>query len=124
MPSGKWAAKAGAIVYILWGVFHLLAAQAVNELAKQSTGLIGARLQQGAFYILAFALAAIAIASILNWRNSSLGYWLNGILLCVADIPFVLFVLGPGLIPLWPGIAGPSLWLIAIILTTVGRLAD
>lgn len=64
MPSEKWAAKAGAIVCILWGVFHLLAAQAVNELAKQSTGLVEARLQQGAFYILAFALAAIAIASI------------------------------------------------------------
>ncbi len=124
MTREKWAAKAGAVVYVLWGAFHLMAAQAVNALAEQTTGMVRARLQQDAFYLLAFALAAIAIALVLNWRNDRLGYWLNGVLLCVADIPFVIFVLVPGLISPWPGLAGPLLWMIALILTTIGQFGS
>ena len=35
--------------------------------------------------------------------------------------PFVLFVLLPGLVPWWPGSAGPLLWALAFAFTTVGR---
>ena len=41
----------------------------------------------------------------------------------VADLPFVLFVLFvlvPGLIPWWPGLAGPLFWLAAFTFTSVG----
>ena len=38
-----------------------------------------------------------------------------------ADIPFVLLVLLPGLVPWWPGLAGPLLWTVAFAFTTVGR---
>ncbi|WP_146606033.1 hypothetical protein [Mesorhizobium kowhaii] len=123
MPElSKWAARIGAVFYILWGIFHLMAAQAVNGLAGQADGMIRARLQQDAFYLLAFALAAIVIAVLLNWRNDRRGYWLNAVLLAVADIPFVIFVLMPGLIPPWPGLAGPLLWVIAFVLTTIAQL--
>jgi len=37
------------------------------------------------------------------------------------DIPFVLFLLLPGLVPWWPGLAGPLLWTVAFAFTTVGR---
>jgi hypothetical protein len=47
------------------------------------------------------------MAVTLNWRNDKQGYWMNGTLIAFADIPFVLFVLVPGLIPWWPGLAGP-----------------
>ena len=121
MPMEKWAARIGALFYIFWGVFHLLAANAVYGLAGQSTGMVRARLLQDAFYLLFFAVAGILMAAILNWRNDKQGYWMNGALIAFADIPFVLFVLGPGLIPWWPGLVGPLVWLIAFVSTTVAR---
>src|SRR3546814_19016325 len=64
----------------------------------------------------------MAIAVLLNGRNDRCGYWLNAVLLAVADIPFIIFVLIPGLTPPWPGLAGPLLWAVAFGLTTIGRL--
>ena len=48
------------------------------------------------------------------------GCWMNGTLIAFADIPFVLFVLVPGLISWWPGLAGPLLWLVAFVFTSIG----
>ena len=100
----------------------MVAANAVYVLAEQSTGMVRGRLLQDAFYLLFFALAGILMAVILNWRNDKQGYWMNGTLIAAADIPFVLFVLVPGLIP-WPGLAGPLLWLIAFVFTSIGRFS-
>jgi hypothetical protein len=121
MQTAKWAARIGAVFYVLWGIFHLVAANAVYALAEQSTGMVRARLLQDAFYLLFFALAGILIAAILNWRNDKQGYWMNGTLIAIADIPFVLFVLVPGLVPWWPGLAGPVLWLAAFVFTTIAH---
>jgi hypothetical protein len=123
MQTAKWAARIGAGFYVLWGIFHLAAANSVYVLAGQSTGMVRGRLLQDAFYLLFFAISAILIAVILNWRNDKQGYWMNGTLLAFADIPFILFVLVPGLIPWWPGLAGPLLWLAAAIFTSVGRFS-
>ncbi len=112
-------ARIGAVLYVLWGLFHLVAANTVYALAEQSTGMVRARLLQNAFYLLSFAVAGILIAVILNWRNDKHGYWMNSILIAFADIPFVLFVLVPGFSPWWPGLVGPLLWLIAFMFTTV-----
>jgi hypothetical protein len=78
---------------------------------------------QDAFYLLFFAMSGIVIALTLNWRNDRQGYWMNGILIAFADIPFVVFVLVPGLVPWWPGLAGPLLWSVAFAFTTIGRFA-
>jgi hypothetical protein len=121
MQFSNWAARLGAAFYVVWGLFHVLAANAVYSLAEQQTGMVRGRLLQDAFYLLFFALAGIVIAIALNWRNDRRGYWMNGVLIAFADIPFVLFVLIPGLMPWWPGLAGPILWLIAFLLTTVAR---
>jgi hypothetical protein len=123
MQTAKWAARIGAVFYVFWGIFHLVAANAVYALAEQSTGMVRARLLQDAFYLLFFAIAGILMAAILNWRNDKQGYWMNGTLIAFADIPFVLFVLVPGLIPWWPGLAGPLLWLAAFVFTTVSRFS-
>jgi hypothetical protein len=123
MQAAKWAARIGAGFYVLWGIFHLVAANSVYALAEQSTGMVRGRLQQDAFYLLFFAIAGVLIAVTLNWRNDKQGYWMNGALLAVADIPFILFVLAPGLIPWWPGLAGPLLWLTAFIFTSAGRFS-
>jgi hypothetical protein len=123
MQIAKWATRIGAVLYVLWGAFHLVAANAVYALADQSTGMVRARLLQDAFYLLFFAVAGILLAVILNWRNDKQGYWMNGTLIAFADIPFVLFVLAPGLIPWWPGLVGPLLWLIAFVFTSVARFS-
>ena len=75
MQMAKWAARIGAVFYVFWGVFHLVAANAVYALAEQSTGMVRARLLQDAFYLLFFAVAGILIAAILNWRDDKQGYW-------------------------------------------------
>src|SRR3546814_14021737 len=85
-------------------------------------GMARACLQQDAFDLLAFAVAGMAIAVLLNWRNDRCGYWLNAVLLAVADLPFIIFVLIPGLTPPWQGLAGPLLWAVAFGLTNIGRL--
>jgi Ca2+/Na+ antiporter len=123
MQMATWAARIGAVSYVLWGVFHLAVANKVYTLAEQSTGMARGRLQQDAFYLLFFAASGILIAVILNWRNDKQGHWMNSTLIAFADIPFVLFVLAPGLIPWWPGLVGPLLWLIAFVFTTVARFS-
>jgi hypothetical protein len=123
MRMAEYAARIGAVFYVLWGVFHLVAANAVYALAEQSTGLLRARLLQDAFYLLFFAVVGILMAVIMNWRNDKQGFRMNGTLIAFADIPFVLFVLAPGLIPWWPGVVGPLLWLIAFVFTTVARFS-
>jgi hypothetical protein len=123
MQAAKWAARIGAGFYVLWGIFHLVAANSVYVLAERSTGMVRGRLMQDAFYRVFFVISGILMAVVLNWRNDKQGYWMNGSLLAVADIPFILFVLVPGLVPWWPGLAGPLLWLAAFMFTSVGRLA-
>jgi hypothetical protein len=123
MQTAKWAARIGAGFYVLWGIFHLVAANSVYALAEQSRGMVQGRLRQDASYLVFFAISGILMAMILNWRNDRQGYWMNGSLLAAADIPFILFVLVPGLIPWWPGLAGPLLWLAALLFTSVGRFA-
>jgi hypothetical protein len=123
MQTAKWAARIGAGFYVLWGLFHLVAANSVYVLAEQSTGMARGRLLQDAFYLVFFAISGVLIAVILNWRNDKQGYWMNGTLLAFADVPFILFMLVPGLIPWWPGLAGPLLWLAALMFTSVGRFS-
>lgn len=60
------------------------------------------RIHQGAWDLLFFASFAIAVAVRYNWRNETLGYWLNLIVVSAADIGFIVFVLLPGYVPLFP----------------------
>jgi hypothetical protein len=122
---GRIAAKIGAAFYVCWGLLHFTAAFGVYKLAQTSAGtLIEGRLLQTAFYLAAFAAAAIALAVTLNWRNDRLGFWGNGVMVSIADIPFILFVLIPGYAPWWPGLLGPLLWVAAFLLTALGRIGS
>lgn len=115
-------ARIGALLYIGWSVFHFMAAYAVYSLAIVTPQpIVQARVLQTAFYLVAFAVAGALVAILLNWKNSRSGFWLNAIILGVADIPFVLFVLIPVLIPLFPGVAGPLLYVLALIFSGIAR---
>jgi hypothetical protein len=118
----KIAAKLGAVLYVCWGLLHFTAAYGVLNLAQNSPGAIAqARLMQTAFYLAAFAAAAIIFAITLNWRNDRFGFWVNAVIVGIADIPFILFVLVPGNVPWWPGLLGPLLWIAAFFFTALAR---
>jgi len=111
---------AGAICYALWGCLHLLAASAVYHAgAALEPGMVQGRVFQDAWNLLFFGLTAIAVALTLNIRNNVWGYWINFGVLAVADTGLIFFILIPGHMPLWPGIAGPVLWILGLILTTL-----
>jgi hypothetical protein len=60
---------------------------------------IAAYLMQTAFYLAAVAATVIVLALTLNWRNDRLGFWVNGVMVGITDIPFILFVLIPAYAP-------------------------
>jgi hypothetical protein len=66
------------VFYVLWGIYHLPAANSVYKLAEGTSGMVQGRLLQNAFYILFFAISGIVIALAFNWRNDRQGYWMNG----------------------------------------------
>jgi len=101
---------------------HYNAAYGVYQLA-QSTPLTieHGRLEQLAFYLASFATAGIVLAT-LNWHNSRLGFWYNAVVIGIGDIPFILFVLVPGYVPVWPGIEGPVLWIAALACTAIAQV--
>jgi hypothetical protein len=68
----KIAAKLGAVLYVCWGLLHFIAAYGVLKLVQNSSpAMAQGRLMQTAFYLAAFATAAIIIAITLNWRNDT-----------------------------------------------------
>jgi len=114
-------AKLGAVTYVLWGLLHIQAARLVYMLGNSlEPGMVQGRVFQDAFNLLFFALFGIAVAVMLNWKNSRLGYWLNLVVVSAADIGFIVYVLMPGYVPLIPGGLGPLLWILAVIFSTLG----
>src|SRR5580698_4787483 len=122
---GNLTAKLGATLYVCWGLLHFTAAYGVYKLAQNSPPTVAqGRLMQTAFYLAVFALTAIVLALTLNWRNDRFGFWVNGVMVGIADIPFILFVLIPGYAQWWPGLLGPALWIAALVFTAVARLGS
>jgi len=76
----KSAAKLGGVLYVCWGLLHFTAAYGVFNLAQNSPAMAQARLMQTAFYLTAFATAAIIFAITLNWRNDRFGFWVNAVM--------------------------------------------
>jgi hypothetical protein len=114
---------AGAIIYALWGFLHLYASYAVYHVgAPLEPGMVQGRVFQDAWNLLFFGVTAIGVALTLNIRNNPWGYWINLGVLTLADTGLIFFVLIPGYWSLWPGVAGPVLWILGWILTTFGYL--
>ncbi len=114
-------AKIGSVLYVFWGLLHIVAAFDEFALgASLNYGLVQGKINQGAWDLLMFALASILIAIFYNWKNNRLGYWLNLLIVSAADIGFIIFVLIPGYVALFPGVLGPVFWISAAIFSTLG----
>jgi hypothetical protein len=115
-------AQIGAIFYVAWGLLHLYAAFQVYKLgSRQTAGMVQGRIYQSVWHLAAFAVAVTAVAVVYNWFNNPMGYWLNLALTSVTDVGFILFIVAPGYLPLWPGLLGPALWMLAVIFSTLGQ---
>ena len=116
-------ARLGAVAYVVWGLLHIQAARLVYALGETlEPGIVQARIYQGAWNLLFFALFGIIVAVFLNWKNSRIGYWLNLVVVSAADLGFIITVLIPGYVPLLPGGLGPFLWVVGLVFSTLGVL--
>lgn len=121
----SYSHKLGAGMYFIWGLLHLKAAYSVYQLgASLDTGMVQGRVFQDAWSLLFFALVGMIIAVKFNWNNSRLGYWVNLITVSVTDIGFIVFVLMPGYLPIFPGILGPLFWLLGVLFSTIGLMSS
>ena len=141
MTSYKW----GAIAYVLWGIMHAIIGiqilvlnigdsthTAISSLysdtgsipiPKELGPVVGAIMNQHAWNLLWFGVFAVVVGSVLNWRNSSAGYWANLAVVSLSDIGFIVAILVPGHISIAVGLWGPVLWILAVIFTTNGIIA-
>ena len=92
--------------------------------ATLDAGIVQARIYQGAWHLLFFAIGSIAIAVLLNWKNSRLGYWLNLIVVTVVDVGFIWLVLLPYLAIFSAASLGPVFWILAVVFSTLGYLKE
>lgn len=114
-------ARIGAVLYLLWGLLHIFAAFKVYSFGQTlEQGMLQGRIFQGAWNLLFFAVFGIVVAMLYNWKNSQMGYWLNMTVVSVTDVGFIITILLPGYLPIFPGAIGPILWLLALLFTTVG----
>jgi hypothetical protein len=119
--TNEMNARIGTLSYVIWGLLHIIAAKKVYQLASTlDPGMVQGRLIQNAWNLLFFAVFAIIVAIFMNWNNTPLGYWLNLVVVSAADIGFILAILVPGYLPIIPGIIGPTVWILAVIFSTIG----
>jgi hypothetical protein len=85
-------------------------------------GMVKGRVFQDAWNLFFFGATAIGVALILNIRNSKWGYWVNLWVTSLADTGLIFFVLIPGYWSWWPGLAGPILWVLGFVFTTLAYI--
>jgi hypothetical protein len=142
----RYTHKIGAVCYVLWGIVHLgvgavmlyrLATEGgtaalaqsssaipAEELPQNLTGAASALVGQNAWNLMVFGCFALVVAVTLNWNNSRLGYWLNLAVVSAVDVGFIYAFVLPGYIRLSDGLPGPALWVLAVIFSTIGFMAN
>jgi FtsH-binding integral membrane protein len=123
--EGNVAAKIGGALYVAWGALHLVAAWGIHVLAASlPPGIAYGRMEQAGWHLAVFALLAMALGISLNWRNDRAGYWINLVVVAAVDVGFVLLLVVPGYIPVSVGsLAGPIVYVVAAVFSTIGRLS-
>ena len=141
-PANR-VAQTGAVLFVLWGVLHLGAGLsgaftfATRGPAGVFSGFGGApapaeltpTLDMAAHIALDFSLilagyGLLAIwGAVLIWRGQRLGFWLNTIMLGIADGSFIIALMLPGFVSLAAGGLGPVLYVLGVACTAIGFYA-
>ncbi|MFS8104709.1 hypothetical protein LFM09_47170 [Lentzea alba] len=116
----KWATG----LYVLWGLLHmgLGASMVFTDLAGGAPATETAA--ESLLYFIAVTVLgaqAIFVALTLNRVNSPAGFWLNTLVLGVIDVAFLVYLVLPGHVDLFGGLAGPIIWLAATVCATAAR---
>ncbi len=131
--------KVGAMFYVLWGVLHIFGGgmimmqdNSVFQIAMQATGTnpeefqslsnqaLSGILSYHAYNIVWFGVFAIVVSLAYNWKNIRLGYWLNLLVLSAVELGLVIFLLLPGYQAFSSGGIGISLFVLAVIFSSLG----
>lgn len=142
------ASRIGAAFYALWGVIHVIGGAVLLQAAVSGTDAFlraqvgGSAMEPatlsgssralavagGAFAFHAFNLTWLGVvvaagAVLLNWRNSTVGYWLNLALVGFTDLGLLLFIVGTGVMTWADAWVGPALFVPAWVFSTIGLRA-
>lgn len=141
--NGLKLSRIGAIFYILWGVLHIMLGIMIlninsNEgtvamlaffglkdeiqLTHEAANVMGSLGAQHAANLAIFGIIAIIIAVKLIWNRYPLGFWLNLIMIGLADIAFIIAFFIPGYIRGMAGVMGPALFILGAIFSGLGLL--
>ena len=117
--------RIGATFFVIWGLLHVYAANGLYQVgAGMDPSMLEARIVQGAWHLLFFGVIAIVVGIRWNWRNSTMGYWINIVTLSVVDLGFIFIVFIPQDLPIYPAGLGPLFWVLAAIFSTAGYLRE
>lgn len=135
--------KIGAVLFVIWGVIHILIAGsalvsfytagpiemfAEAELTIQPSQMdailehLANIVAEYYFDLLALGILAIIVGVTLVWENDPLGFWINLIVLGIADFAFLFLEIVPGYQPLIPPVLGPLIYVLAVLFTGAGIL--
>lgn len=144
-----WAAKAGALLFLLWSILHIwVGFEGIHQYLTQGTpGLWnmmigGHQVPHSAFQHTQDAVTAYAqgqlmlnfcidvggygmlglIMAWLIWAQASwLGYFVGVVIIGIADMTFLLAMVLSGVITLnWASVSGPVIWFLAVLVTPWG----
>lgn len=130
--------KIATVMWVIWGIVHAVggafllinlfdtgAAFILSRFSGSDVpasvfpadiyGLAGAIYSQHAWNLIWIGLLAIVVAILLNWKNSTRGFWFNLALISCADMGQVLFLQIPGYIGWLDASIGPILWILGAI---------
>ncbi|MEJ1117103.1 hypothetical protein V9K92_01250 [Phyllobacterium sp. CCNWLW109] len=125
-PASRLA-QAGAVAYVIWALLHFKASWSVYRFGQSMPeGMAQGRVLQDAWNLLWFSIIALVAAVGMNWRNDVRGWWINLVVVSVTDLGFIFYVLMPGHVPMWAGVAGPLFWVLGLVLSSLAlrRAAD
>lgn len=145
------AHKIGAVFYILWGAIHVLGGGMmimaandgvntfiVSQTQHEQSVLVdpaadrnsdGYRAAVGiftfhAFNIAWFGLFAIVIAVMMNWKNSSTGYWLNAAVIGCVELGLIIHVTIAGIDIFSGPITGIALFVLALLFSSIAKFSQ
>ncbi|MBL8018570.1 MAG: hypothetical protein JNM27_02810 [Leptospirales bacterium] len=141
--SANYAARIGALFYVLWGLVHILGGTAMLHASQNPPEFISMLsgvqadsanapadmelISKNVFAFHSFNIAwmgvlAVSIAALLNWKNSGAGFWINLSLVGLADTGLIIFMVIPGVIKISDAWIGPTLFAFALAFSVRGRL--
>jgi hypothetical protein len=145
----KNAHRIAALVYLLWGLVHVVGGAAMlnacsagpENFLRMLSGDQTAVLADAAstrsvwgflaanevfafhsFNIIWLGLIACVVAIRMNWKNSVAGFWLNLAIVGFADLGLIVFMVVPGVMHLSDALIGPILFVVATVFSMLGRI--